>query len=403
MKSTEDELIDLLMQKYEKPEDLWSKDGILKNLKKRFAEKMLEQEMEFHLGYKKHDTEGNNSGNSRNGHSKKTIKTDNEELELSVPRDRNSSFEPQLVEKGKTRLKGFDDQVIALYSRGLTTGDIRDHLEEIYGTSVSKDLISTITDTIFQDVLEWQNRPLDMIYPIVYLDAISVKIRHDGKIINKSVYLALGVNMEGKKELLGMWISENEGANFWLGVVTELQNRGVKDILIACVDGLKGFPEAIRSVFPKTEIQLCIVHMVRNSIKYSASKDQKKVIADLKKIYKAQTLSEAEQMLDNFEDIWGTKYPIIVKSWRSNWENIIPFFDYTEEIRRAIYTTNAIESVNSGLRKVIKNRKLFPTDKSVMKIFYLAINNLSKKWTMPIQNWSLALNQLTIKFEDRLD
>lgn len=396
------EVIDELLKEYEKPEDLLGKDGIFKQLQKALIERAMEAEMTDHLGYEKNDPKGNNSGNSRNGNGKKSIKGDFGELEIEVPRDRNGDFDPQLIKKRQTRFKGFDDNIISMYARGMTTRDIQEHLHEIYNVEVSPDLISVVTDGILDEVNSWRNRELDPLYLIVYLDAIVVKIRDEGHIKNKSVYLAIGVNLEGHKELLGLWIENTEGAKFWLRVITELSNRGVKDIFIACVDGLKGFEEAIHGVFPDTEVQLCIVHMVRNSLKYVSYKDRKKVAADLKRIYHSTTAEAARSELDNFGETWDQKYPLISKSWKRHWEGIIPFFAYPDYIRKAIYTTNAIESTNMTLRKFMKTRRSFPNDDAAMKLLYLAIRNVSKKWTMPIRSWELALNQFAIVFEERL-
>jgi len=369
-------------------------------LTKVAVEAALNAELDDHLGYSKHETSG--SDNSRNGVTSKTLRTEDGQFELNTPRDRHGSFEPQLVKKRQTRFTSMDDKILSLYAKGMTTREIVATFKEMYDADVSATLISKVTDAVIEQVVEWQSRPLDEVYPIVYLDCLVVKIRQDRRVINKSVYLALGVNMEGHKELLGMWLSENEGAKFWLNVLTELQNRGVKDILIACVDGLKGFPDAINTVFPKTQIQLCIVHMVRNSIKYVPWKDYKPVTADLKLIYQAVTEEEALLALDNFSTRWDDKYPQISRSWRAHWDNLNTLFNYPEDIRKAIYTTNAIESLNSVIRKVIKKRKLFPTDDSAKKVVYLAIRDASKKWTMPIRNWKVALNRFMIEFEDRL-
>ena len=396
------EVIDELLKEYKTPEDLVGKDGLFKQLQKALIERAMAAEMTHHLGYEKNDPKGYNSGNSRNGKGKKTIKGDFGEAEIEVPRDRNGEFEPQLIKKRQTRFKGFDDKIISMYARGMTTRDIRDHLLELYGIEVSSDLISSVTDGIIEEVNEWRNRELDPLYPIIYLDAIVVKVRDEGHIKNKAVYLALGVNMEGQKELLGMWIETTEGAKFWLRVVTELNNRGVKDIFIACVDGLKGFEEAIHSVFPGTEVQLCIVHMVRNSLKYVSYKDRKKVATDLKRIYHSATTDDAQSELENFRETWDKKYPLIGKSWQNNWNGITPFFAYPDYIRKAIYTTNAIESISMSLRKALKTRRSFPNDEAALKLLYLAIRNTSKKWTMPIRNWELALNQFAIIFEERL-
>jgi len=369
-------------------------------LTKITVETALNAELDDHLGYDKHQVSG--GSNNRNGFSSKTLKTEDGEFDIDIPRDRDSSFEPQIIRKHQTRFTSMDDKVQCLYAKGMTTREITASIKEMYDADVSPTLISKITDAVIEQVIEWQSRPLDAIYPIVYLDCIVVKVRQDKRVINKSIYLALGINMEGQKELLGMWLSETEGAKFWLSVLTELQNRGVKDILIACIDGLKGFPDAIQSVYPDTQIQLCIVHMVRNSIRYVPWKDYKPVTADLKKIYQSVTEEEALLALDQFAERWDSKYPQISRSWRACWPNLNTLFNYPEEIRRAIYTTNAIESLNSVIRKVIKKRKLFPTDDSAKKVVYLAIRDASKKWTMPIRNWKAALNRFMIEFEDRL-
>lgn len=396
------DLIDELLKDYEKPEDIIGANGLLKQLTKAILERALESELTHELGYQKHSPTGRNGGNSRNGKSFKTLKTDHGDLELSIPRDRNSEFEPQIVKKGQRRFAGFDDKILSMYARGMTTRDIQGHLEEIYGVEVSPDLISTVTDGIISEVKEWQNRPIDEVYPIVFFDAIRMKIRDDGHVINKAVYLAIGVGMDGLKDILGIWIEKNEGAKFWLSVFTELKNRGMNDVLIACVDGLKGLPEAIESVFPQAEVQLCIVHMVRNSLKFVSYKDRKKIAADLKNVYRAATVEQAEEALKDFEEAWDGRYPMISKSWRSNWPRIIPFFAYSAEIRKAIYTTNAIESLNNSLRKVTKNRNSFPTDEAAIKLLYMALKNIKKKWTMPIRNWSLAIHQFSIHFEGRI-
>ncbi len=369
-------------------------------LTKMTVEAALNGEIEEHLGFSKHEKA--NKPNSRNGHSRKTLQTEDGQFELKTPRDRNGDFEPELVKKHQRRFTSMDDKILFLYAQGMSTREIVTTFKEMYGADVSPSLISKVTDAVIEQVVEWQARPLDPVYPIVYLDCIVLKIRQDRRVINKAVYLALGVNLEGHKELLGMWISENEGAKFWLSVLTELQNRGVKDILIACVDGLKGFPDAITTVYPETQIQLCIVHMVRNSMKFVPWKDYKAVTADLKQIYQSATEEEALLSLDRFADRWDDKYPLISKSWRNHWENLNTLFNYPQDIRKAIYTTNAIESLNSVIRKATKKRKLFPTDDSAKKVIYLAIQQASKKWTMPIRNWKPALNRFMIEFEDRL-
>ena len=396
------ELLDRLFADYKKPEDLLGETGLLKQLMKALLERALQAELTDHLGHKKHAPVVNRSGNARNGASAKTIKGNFGTLPIEIPRDRDSSFEPAIISKGQTRFAGFDDKIISLYARGLTTRDIQGHLKEIYGVEVSPSLISTVTDAVADEVKIWQNRPLDALYPIVYMDAIRVKCRDNGHVINKAVYLAIGITMDGVKEVLGMWVSENEGAKFWLQVVTELKNRGVQDIFIACVDGLKGFPEAIETVFPDTQVQLCIVHMVRYSLKYVSWKQRKEVAADLRTIYQAPTAEQAEVNLDAFAAKWDTTHPTISQSWRRNWERVIPFFAYPAEIRKVIYTTNAIESINMSLRKVTKTRGSFPNDEAMFKLLYLALNNIAKKWTMPIRDWKAAMNRFSILFEDRM-
>ena len=371
-----------------------------KMLTKMTLETALNAELDEHLGYNKHDKV--NTGNSRNGYSSKTLQTEDGQLELKTPRDRNNDFEPELVKKKQRRFVSMSDKILFLYAQGMTTREIVTALKDLYDAEVSATLISRVTDAVIDQVVEWQSRPLDPVYPIVYLDCIVLKIRQERQVINKAVYLALGVNLEGQKELLGMWLSENEGAKFWLGVLTELQNRGVKDILIACVDGLKGFPDAINTVYPDTHIQLCIVHMVRNSMKFVPWKDYKAIAADLKKIYQSATEDEALLALDQLAERWDNKYPQISKSWRAHWQNLNTLFNYPQDIRKAIYTTNAIESLNSVIRKATKKRKLFPTEDSAKKVVYLAIQQASKKWTMPIRNWKAALNRFMIEFEERL-
>jgi transposase-like protein len=369
-------------------------------LKKVMVEAALNAEMDEHLGYSKHEI--SDSVNARNGYSSKTVKTEEGPFELDTPRDRDSSFEPKLIKKNQTRFTAMDDKILYLYAKGMTTREIVDAFSEWYGAEISPTLISRVTNAVIEQVTEWQSRPLDAVYPIVYLDCIVVKIRQDKRVINKSVFLALGINIEGQKELMGMWLAENEGAKFWLNVLTELQNRGVKDILIACVDGLKGFPDSINTVYPEAQIQLCVVHMVRNSLKFVPWKDYKAVTADLKKIYQSSTEEEGLLALDQFAQRWDDKYPQIAKSWRANWHNLNTLFKYPEDIRKAIYTTNAIESLNSVIRKAIKKRKLFPSDDSAKKVIYLAVKDASKKWTMPIRNWRQAMCRFMIEFEERL-
>lgn len=369
-------------------------------LTKITVEAALNAELDEHLGYEKNQK--NASVNYRNAHSSKTLKTEDGQFELDTPRDRDGSFEPQLVKKNQTRFTSMDDKILSLYARGMTTRDIVDSFKEMYNADISATLISKVTNTVIEEVNEWQNRALDSIYPIVYLDCIVVKIRQDNRVINKAVFLALAINLDGEKELLGLWFAENEGAKFWLNVLTELQNRGVEDILIACVDGLKGFPDAINTVYPETHIQLCIVHMIRNSLRFVSWKDYKAVTADLKRIYQADTEDIALVERDAFSEKWDDKYPQISKSWISNWENLNTFFRYPKDIRKAIYTTNSIESLNSVIRKAIKNRKVFPSDDSAKKVIYLAIKAASKKWSKPIHSWRAAMNRFIIEFEDRL-
>lgn len=401
-KSLPQDLIDQLLANYQKPEDLIGEGGLLKQLTKALVERALQAEMACHLGHGKHEPVENATGNTRNGKSKKTLKGEFGELPIEIPRDRHGSFEPQLVPKHQTRWTGFDDKILSLYARGLTVREIQAHLTEMYGTEVSPTLISSVTDAVMEEVKAWQARPLDALYPIVYLDCIHVKARDSGAVRVKAVYLALGINLAGEKELLGIWIAQTEGAKFWLQVVTELKNRGVQDIFIACVDGLKGFPEAIESVFPKTAVQLCIVHLVRHSLNYVSWKLRSEVADDLKRIYQSATIDEAEGKLTEFEQKWNATHAPIAQSWRRNWVRIIPFFDYPSEIRKVIYTTNAIESVNMSLRKITKNRAAFPSDEALLKLFYLALRNISKKWTMPVRDWKAALTRFTIQFEERM-
>ena len=363
---------------------LTGKDGVLAPLIKNLTEAALEGELDSHLGQEI-------AANRKNGKSKKTIKTLNGSFKLDTPRDRAGTFSPQLIKKHQTTLSDeIEEKIIALYGLGMSYKDMSGHLEDIYGISISKGTLTAITDKIIHTVKEWQARPLETVYPIVWLDAIHYKIREDGKVLSKAVYTILGVNIEGRKEVLGLYLSENEGANFWLQVLTDLSNRGINDILIACVDGLKGFPEAIETIFPATEVQLCIVHQIRNSLKYVGSKNQKEFMVDLKRVYKASNKDLAESELDILEDKWNDKYPIVIKSWRNNWERLSQYFKYPEDIRRIIYTTNTIEAVHRQFRKLTKTKGAFPNKDSLLKLLYMGIQNASKKWTMPIQNWSLT-------------
>jgi putative transposase len=397
-----DEVLNELLRDYQKPEDLLGQNGLLKQLQKRLLEKAMGAELTVHLGYGKHDPAGKNSGNSRNGTSPKTLKGEFGKLDLATPRDRNGSFEPQIVAKGQRRFEGFDQAIVSLYSRGMTTREIEGHLLEIYGVEVSPALVSQVTDAVCADVQVWQNRVLEEVYPIVYFDAIWSKVRDNGPVVKVAVYLALGITMAGQKEVLGMWAANTEGAKFWLHVLTELKNRGVRDIFIGCVDGLKGFPEAMEAVFPATQVQLCLVHMVRHSLSYVGWKERKEVAADLKVIYRAATVAEAEQALAAFERKWDRKYPSISKSWRTHWPELITFLKYPAEIRKAIYTTNSIESLNRSLRKISKNRGVFPNQESLLKLYYLALERIAKKWTMPIHSWTQALNRFVVEFGDRV-
>jgi putative transposase len=396
-----DKMLDELL-KGKKPEEILGQGGLARELTKRLVERALQGEMTAHLGYEKHAPEGRNSGNSRNGTTAKTVLDDSGEMAIEVPRDRNGDFEPQIVPKGRRRLPGFDDKVIALYARGMTTREIQSGLLEIYGTEVSPALITAVTDSVLEDVKAWQNRALDPLYPIVYLDAIHLKIRVDGQVKSQAVYLALGINVEGCKELLGLWVGENEGAKFWMTVLTELKNRGVQDILVACVDGLKGFPDAIATLYPKTDVQLCIVHMVRNSLRYVSWKERKAVAADLRKVYTAPTAEAAAVALEGFAAKWDARFPSISQSWRTRWEQVIPFFSYPPEIRKVVYTTNAIESINASIRKVTSKRGAFPTADSVRKVLYLAITRASARWRRPVKDWSAALNHFAIVFDGRV-
>jgi putative transposase len=397
-----DALLDELLKDYTDPKEILGAHGLLKQLTKRVIERALEAELTTHLGYAPHARNGTETANYRNGTGKKTVHTETGQFAIAVPRDRDGSFEPQLVPKRQRRLEGFDDQVLALYARGLSTREIQAHLEDLYEVEVSPTLISNITDAVLDEVRAWQARPLASVYPILYFDALFVKSRHEGPVQTKAVYVALGITIEGEKELLGLWLSESEGAKFWLSVFTDLKNRGVEDCFIACVDGLKGLPEAMEAVFPQTQVQLCIVHKVRNSLKYVPWKERKVVAADLRAIYAAATLPEAEHALERFAERWDTKYPSISPSWLADWDRLTVLFDYPPEIRRVIYTTNAIESLNYTLRKRLKTRGVFPNDESIVKVLYLALHNVAQKWTRPIRDWKAAMNQFVILFGERV-
>ena len=398
----QDTLLDELLKDYTNPKDILGEHGLLRQLTKRLVERALEAELTAHLGYAPHTRNGSGTGNCRNGKGKKTVQTETAQFDIDVPRDRDGSFEPQLVKKRQRRLDGFDDKVLALYARGLSTREMQDHLEELYGVEVSPTLISNVTDAVLDEVRTWQARPLASVYPILYFDALFVKSRQEGPVQTKAVYVALGITIEGEKELLGLWLSESEGAKLWLSVFTELNNRGVEDCFIACVDGLKGLPEAIEAVFPKTQVQLCIVHKVRNSLKYEPWKERKAVATDLRAIYGAATLADAEHALERFAERWDAKYPTISPSWLADWDRLTVLFDYPPAIRRVIYTTNAIESLNYTLRKRLKTRGVFPNDESIMKVLYLALQHVAKKWTRPIRDWKAALNQFVILFGERV-
>jgi len=395
------ELIDELLKDYQKPEDIIGENGLLKRFVKAVLERAMNAELTHHLGYEKHDPAGYNSGNSRNGTSGKKVKGEFGELKIEVPRDRASTFEPQILPKHQTRFTGFDDKIISMYARGMTTREIESHLKEMYGVEVSPALVSQVTEAVSEEVKRWQNRALEPIYGIVYLDALYVRMRHEGRVENRAVYVAMGVDLEGQKEVLGLWCSANEGSKFWLSVLTDLKNRGVKDMLIVCVDGLKGFPQAIEAVFPMAQVQLCIVHLVRASLNYVNWKERKQVAADLKPIYRAATATEAEMNLESFISSWGHKYKAIGKLWKENWERVIPFFAFPEEVRKVIYTTNAVEALHRGLRKIIKTRGSFPSEEAALKLLYLALENISEKWET-VQHWRAALNQFEILWGDRI-
>jgi len=376
------------------------KDGVLAPLVKELVEAALEAEIESHIA----DEVLSGKKNRRNGYNRKTVKSTSGEFELATPRDRVGNFEPQIVKKHQTTISDeIEEKILSMYALGMSYRDIQSHIEEIYQISISTATINTITDKIISKVKEWQARPLESIYPFVFMDAIHYKIKDNGKYVSKAVYTILGVNIRGKKEILGLYLSESEGANFWLQVLTDLNNRGVKDILIASIDGLKGFPEAINAIYPNTEVQLCVIHQIRNSLKYVASKNQKEFMKDLKKVYQAISKEQAEIELDRLEEKWGNKYPIVIKSWRNKWDNLSNYFKYPKQIRKVIYTTNIIESVHRQFRKLTKTKGAFPNENSLLKLLYMGIQNAEKKWTMPIRNWNLTLSQLAIFFEGRLD
>lgn len=392
--------IDMLIESDADLSNVLGKEGLIKQLSKRILERALEAEMQSHLGYERYNRSA--IDNARNGSYQKNLITNNGQIELTVPRDRKGQFEPVIVKKKQSRIDGLDEKIISLYAKGMSISDIKIQLEELYGAEVSESLISRVTDDVIDEVKAWQSRALEAVYPIVFFDCLVVKVRQDKRIINKSVYIALGIDLSGHKDILGLWISDNEGAKFWLNNLTEMKNRGLLDILIACTDNLTGMSEAISALYPKCEHQLCIVHQIRNSLKFVSYKDRKKLAADLKPIYQAITEEEAQEALESFEAKWGKNYPQIAKSWYNNWDNLMIFLQYPEAIRRIIYTTNAIESLNNQLRKVTRNKRVFPTDESVFKTLYLTIDYIMRKWTMPIQNWNEAMAHFLIKFEDRI-
>ena len=384
-------------------QDLMGEGGAIKKIIKASLEGMLDAELTEHLGYEKYSPEGRNSGNSRNGKTRKTLKNDNGEIDIRIPRDRNGLFDPVVVKKYERTLGPIEDKIISMYAKGMTTRDIQSHVQEFYGLDISATLISQITDKIIDLARQWHNRPLENLYPIVFFDAIHYKVSSEGRVINKAAYTCLSLDITGRKDLLGLWVSEAEGANFWLNVFTELKNRGVHDILIACVDGLKGFPEAINTVFPKTEIQLCIIHLIRNTLKYIAYKDQKSFMGMLKEVYRAPTEEAALIALDKLEETWAKKYSLSIKIWKNNWHHASTFFRYPEEVRKIIYTTNAVESVHRQFRKVTKSKSIFPHDDALKKMLFLAYRDLSKKWNrLPVQFWTVAFSHLSIIFEERL-
>jgi putative transposase len=394
-------IVELLAEYGHRPQDIAGENGLLKQLTKALLERAMQAELTDHLGYEKHDPAGYKSGNSRNGKSKKKLKGDFGEIELETPRDREGTFEPKIVPKHQTRWTGFDDKILSMYARGMSTREIQAHLEEIYGVEVSPTLISNVTEAVQDEVRTWQNRPLEQLYLIVYMDALYVRMRDNGHVQNRAVYVAIGVNLEGNKEVLGLWTSANEGAKFWLQVMTEMKNRGVQDVLIACVDGLKGFPQAIEAVFPNAQVQLCIVHLVRHSLNYMSWKQRKQVAAELRPIYAAPAADEALRRLDQFANKWDATYPTISQVWRRNWDRITPFFAFPTEVRKVIYTVNAVESLNMALRKIIKTRGSFPNEEAAIRLLYLALRNHSKNWSF-VQGWREALNQFQILWPDRM-
>lgn len=383
-------------------EDLMGKGGAIRDLIKSSLEQILESEMTEHLGYDKHSPEGNNTGNSRNGRTQKTVRTDEGEIDLSVPRDRNGEFEPIVVPKHQRTLGGLEDKIISMYAKGMSVRDIQAHFEDMYSVKLSPTSISNITDSVLTMIRQWQSRPLESVYPIVFLDAIHYKVKEDGKVLSKAAYTCLGIDVNGYKDMLGIWIGEAESSKFWMNILNELRNRGLQDILIACVDGLKGFTEAIAAVFPETQVQKCIIHQIRNSFKYIASKDQKQFMKELKPVYSAPTAELGMMELDRLDEKWGKRYPFVIKSWKENWPNLSVFFQYPDEIRRIIYTTNAVEALHRQFRKVTKSKTQFPNDEALTKMLFLSYKDLSKKWTSTLRNWSYVISQFSVIFEERI-
>jgi transposase-like protein len=382
--------------------DLMGKDGAIRKLLKNSVEQLLQSEMTEHLGYEKHSPEGNNTGNSRNGKNSKTVRSSQGEIELEIPRDRTGEFDPMAVPKHQRTLGDLEDRIISMYAKGISTRDIQTHIEDIYGVKLSASSISNITESMMTIVREWQTRPLESVYPIVFLDAIHYKVREDGRVISKAAYTCLAIDLNGYKDMLGIWIGQAESAKFWMNVLNELRNRGVKDILICCVDGLTGFTDAIQAVFPETKVQKCVIHQIRNSLKYIGSKDQKQFMIDLKAVYRSPTEDGALFELDRLDEKWGKKYPLVIKQWRDNWEYLATFFEYPAEIRKIIYTTNAVEALHRQLRKVTKAKTQFPNDEALTKMIYLAYQGISKKWTMALQNWAFVISQFSVTFQERL-